>query len=84
MTTWLLLFTTLLPYLPFATVQADAWPAFLNLTPLVGQEKGTCSSMCVHNWVVVSIFLKNKSPLFGEDEPILTSIFFKGVGLTAN
>ena len=66
MTTWLLLFTTLLPYLPFATVQADAWPAFLNLTPLVGQKKGTCSSMCVHNWVVVSfIFLEKQKPIWG-------------------
>jgi len=36
-------------------------------------------------WVVVSsIFFLIFTPILGEDEPILTSIFFKGVGSTTN
>ena len=38
----------------------------------------------IHHWVVVSNIFNIFTPKIGEDEPILTSIFFKGVGSTTN
>ena len=38
--------------------------------------------LTISRWWQLKYFLI--SPLFGEDEPILTSIFFKGVGSTTN
>ena len=80
MTTWLLLFTTLLPYLPFATVQADAWPAFLNLTPLVGQKKGNLFKyVCTQLGGGFNFFKEKSHPYLGKMNPFWRAYFSKGL-----
>ena len=78
--------------MPFPTKTRVIWvPGFISVFLGVFFNKAICIQhvpcFCVdeHIWVVaVSFFFGIFNTNFGEDEPIWTSIFFKGVGSTTN